>query len=229
MANQQLPLMNIFTRFRDIISSNINAMLDAAEDPEKMIRLMILEMEETLIEMKSAAAGTLATRERVSRSLADIRLRADKWEQNTRLALSRNREDLAREALVERRHLLDQAATLEVELSTSEHLAADHREQIALLEKKLTTAREKQRLLIQRHVQATQKVRALHQIREVETGNTVIRFDQFEARIAQMEAAAGLVRPAVAPNLEQQMADLERDDDIEKELQRIKAETAARQ
>ena len=95
--------MGIFTRFRDIVSSNINAMLDAAEDPEKMIRLMILEMEETLIEMKSAAAGTLATRERVSRSLADIRQRADKWELNTRLALSRNREDLAREALVERR------------------------------------------------------------------------------------------------------------------------------
>jgi len=221
--------MGIFTRFRDIVSSNINAMLDAAEDPEKMIRLMILEMEETLIEMKSAAAGTLATRERVSRSLADIRQRADRWEQNTRLALSRNREDLAREALAERRHLLDQAASLEAELAASEHLAADHREQIALLEKKLTSAREKQRLLIQRHVQATQKVRALHQIREVETGNTVIRFDQFEARIAQMEAAAGLIRPATAPNLEQQMADLERDSDIEKELQRIKAETAARQ
>ena len=155
--------------------------------------------------------------------MAEIRQRADKWEQNTRLALSRNREDLAREALVERRHLLDQAATLEAELATSERLATDHREQIALLEKKLITAREKQRLLVQRHVQATQKVRAQNQIREVETGNTVIRFDQFEARIAQMEAAAGLIRPAVAPNLEQQMADLERDDDIEKELQRIKS------
>jgi phage shock protein A len=220
--------MGIFTRFRDIVTSNISAMLDAAEDPEKMIRLMILEMEETLIEMKSAAAGTLATRERVSRCLSEHRQRANKWEQNTRLALSRNREDLAREALQERRRLLEQAATLEAELAASERLSADHLEQIALLEKKLGTAREKQRLLIQRHVQASQKIRAMGQVREVETGNTVTRFAQFEARITQMEAVAGLVRPATSPNLEQQMADLERDEDIEKELQRIKAETAAR-
>jgi phage shock protein A len=217
--------MGIFTRFRDIVGSNINAMLDAAEDPEKMIRFMILEMEETLIEMKAAAAGALATRERVRQSLANIQARADKWELNTRLALSRGREDLAREALVERRRLLAEAARLDAELAASDKLAADHREQITLLEKKLTAAREKQRLLVQRHVQASQKFRAMGQIREVEAGNTLARFDQFEARIVQMEAAAGLVRPATEATLDERMGALERDDEIEKELQRIKAET----
>ncbi|HEY2342890.1 MAG TPA: PspA/IM30 family protein [Chthoniobacteraceae bacterium] len=220
--------MSIFTRFRDIVSSNLNAMLDAAEDPEKMIRLMIQEMEETLIEMKSACASTLATRARVTRSINEARERVAKWESNAKLALTRNSEELAREALLEKRRYHEQLQALERELSVSDDLAKDHQDQISQLEKKLVTAREKQRLLLQRHVQASQKVRAQTHIREVEVGDAVMRFDQFEARIERMEAAAGLIRPPAKPDLEERLAAMQRDDELDKELQRLKAEVQAR-
>lgn len=217
--------MGIFTRFRDIISSNINAMLDAAEDPEKMIRLMIQEMEETLIEMKSACAGTLATQTRLERSVHEARQTVAKWENNARMALERHREDLAREALIEKRRYSDQVQSLEQEMRSSSDLVQDHRAQILELEKKLQLARERQRLLAQRHVQASQKFRAQSQIREFEQSSAVMRFDQFESRIEQMEAAAGLVRPPKAATLEERFASLQRDEEIEKELQRLKSET----
>lgn len=219
--------MGIFSRFRDIVSANINAMLDAAEDPEKMIRLMIQEMEETLIEMKSSCASALATRARVTRSVTETRERIARWERNARMALSRNSEELAREALLEKRKLTELLQSLEKELAASEELSRDHQDQIAQLEKKLAIAREKQRLLVQRHVQASQKMRAQTQIRYVETGDAVTRFNQFEARIERMEAAAGLVRPPAKPDLEEHFASIERDEELDKELQRLKSEVQA--
>ena len=93
--------MGIFTRFRDIVSSNINAMLDGAEDPDKMIKLMISEMEDTLIELKSACAGSIASRKQVERRLAAAEDRERLWEERASLAVERGRDDLAREALVE--------------------------------------------------------------------------------------------------------------------------------
>ncbi len=218
--------MGIFTRFRDIVNSNINAMLDAAEDPEKMIRLMIQEMEETLIEMKSTCAGSLATRARVTRTLGEAKERVERWENNAKLAITRGSEELAREALLEKRRHTELVQTLERELAASDELTKAHQEQISQLEKKLVQAREKQRLLVQRHVQATQKVWAQTQIRHVDTGDAFQRFDQFEARIERVEAMAGLIRPpeAAKQDLEQHFAAIERDQELDKELQRIKAE-----
>lgn len=219
--------MGIFTRFRDIVNSNINAMLDAAEDPEKMIRLMIQEMEETLIEMKSACAGTLASHARLNRELEERRARVEKWESNAKLALSRGREDLAREALHEKRRQSQQLEAIEAERRASDDLVQDHQKQIAQLEKKLVQAREKQRLLVQRHVQASQKYRAQTQIRQLDQGESVVRFEQFESRIERMEAAAGMVHPTPARTLEEEFTVLERDEEIEKDLQRLKAETGS--
>jgi len=95
--------MGIFTRFRDIISANINAMLDRAEDPEKLIKLMIREMEDTLVEIKASCAGVMASRRKVERQLEDIDIRSKHWEEKAELAVSKGRDDLAREALMEKR------------------------------------------------------------------------------------------------------------------------------
>ena len=95
--------MGIFTRFRDIVSSNINAMLDRAEDPEKLIKLMIHEMEDTLIEIKASCAGVMAGAKKVQRQLSDVRARVAYWEEKAGLAVNKGRDDLAREALIERR------------------------------------------------------------------------------------------------------------------------------
>jgi len=95
--------MGIFTRFRDIVGSNINSMLDRAEDPEKLIKLMIQEMEDTLIELKTACAGVMAENKKVECQLQGIDKRVDYWESKANLAVRKGRDDLAREALLERR------------------------------------------------------------------------------------------------------------------------------
>ena len=101
--------MGIFTRFRDIISSNINAMLDRAEDPEKLIRMMIREMEDTLVEIKVSCAGLMATAKRVRRQMEEHDARVRFWDEKAGLAVSKGRDDLAREALLEKRRYLERA------------------------------------------------------------------------------------------------------------------------
>lgn len=218
--------MSIFSRFRDIISSNLNSMLDGAEDPEKLVRLMIQEMEDTLIEIKASCAGAIAARKKVGRSLADAQTRATGWASKAALAITKGREDLAREALLEKRRATEAAEGLERETAGLDEVVRGYQTDIGQLEEKLGAAREKQRVLVQRHIRAQNKTRAQEQIRKVETHDALIRYEQFENRIERMEAEADLVNAGRKPSLEEQFAQLERDDDIEKELAALKQQTS---
>lgn len=215
--------MGIFTRFRDIISSNINAMLDKAEDPEKLISLMIQEMEDTLIEIKASCAAAMATSKRTQRQMAEVLSRSRSWEEKAGLAVSKGRDDLAREALVERRRYADRAYSFEKELQEMNALIQQYQEDIKQLEEKLRGAREKQRLLVQRHVHALKKIRAQEEIRRMDSTGAVLKFEEFENRIERMEAAAELVNFGRKPTLEAKFDDLLVDDEIEKELQTLKS------
>lgn len=215
--------MGIFTRFRDIISSNINAMLDKAEDPEKLIRLMIQEMEDTLVEMRASCADAMATKKRIRRAQEEALSRAEDWEGRARLAVDKGREDLAREALIEKRNYQEHAQSLDKELTQCEALIEQYQADIVQLENKLRSAREKQRVLIKRHTHARNRKRAQMDIRRVETSDAFIRFEQFENRIERMEAEADLVNYGRRPTLEEQIDSLEGDEQIEKELQDLKA------
>ena len=214
--------MSIFSRFRDIVNSNINSMLDQAEDPEKLVRLMIQEMEDTLIDLKASCAGAIAARKKVSRSLDDLNRRATGWENKARLAISKGREDLAREALIEKRRATDGIEGLDKETIGLEEVVRNYQTDISLLEEKLNSAREKQRVLVQRHIHAQHKTRAHEQIRRSETSDAILRFEQFEGRIERMEANADLINYGRKPSLEEQFAQLERDEEIEKELNSLK-------
>jgi phage shock protein A len=150
-------MMGIFTRFRDIVSSNINVMLDRAEDPEKLIKLMIREMEDTLVEIKASCAGVMANSKKVQRQLEEVRSRGDYWKERAELAVSKGRDDLAREALVEKRRYSDRAHAFEKELIECEGLVQGYQDDIRQLEDKLTAAREKQRILVQRHIHANRR------------------------------------------------------------------------
>ena len=152
--------MGIFTRFRDIISSNINAMLDKAEDPEKLIRLMIREMEDTLVELKASCAGVMANAKKIQRETGMADERASDWASKAELAVSKGREDLAREALTEKRRYTDRMESLAKELIEHNTLVAQYQDDIRQLEEKLGSAREKQRMLVQRHIHAAKKKRA---------------------------------------------------------------------
>ncbi|NCD35150.1 MAG: phage shock protein PspA [Spartobacteria bacterium] len=210
--------MGVFTRFKDIISSNINSMLDRAEEPEKMIRLMIQEMEETLVELKAACAGLMADQKRIIRDREQVHSRLALWENRAKLAVEKGREDLAREALVEKLNAQRQEEGLDQELQRFDVLIEQAREDIDQLEDKLTSAKERQRSLAKRHIRADQRKKARVNMSRSQSADVLMRFDQFEQRVERMEAEAELAAPRQNRNLEEEFARLEGGDEIEAEL-----------
>lgn len=215
--------MGIFTRFRDIVSSNLNAMLDRAEDPEKLIKLMIREMEDTLVEIKAACAGVLAGRKKLHRRLGEVDNRQTYWQEMASLAVDKGRDDLAREALAEKRRFAEMTEAIKRELEEHEEMVEQYHGDIRQLEDKLHNAREKQRMLIQRHIKARRKRRAQEEIRRMDNFDTMNRFDNLENRIERMEAEADLVNFGRKPTLEEAFDNLYVDNDIETELAALKS------
>lgn len=215
--------MGVFTRFRDIISANINSMLDHAEDPEKMIKLMIHEMEDTLIDLKTSCAGVIAGRKKIERKLEEINSKTDLWEKRAALAVAKGRDNLAREALIEKRRFSRIAESLDGELSEYRGLIDKYQEDIIELENKLNSAKEKKRVLVQRHKSATGSKRAQEEIRRSTSSDTMARFDKLESRIEQMEAEAELVNVNRKPTIDEEFDNLDTDLEIENELAKIKA------
>jgi phage shock protein A len=214
--------MGIFTRFRDIISSNINAMLEKAEDPEKMIRLMIREIEDTLVEIKTACAGVMAGSKKARRQLEELQDRVRYWEEKAELAVKLGRDDLAREALIEKRKFSGRTESLENELSEHDLLIEQYQNDIRQLEEKLKSARDKQRLLLQRHIHAQRKMQAQKEIQRIDSTETIMKFEELENRIERMEAEADLVNYGKQTSLEEELEKLSEDADIENELQALK-------
>lgn len=215
--------MGIFTRVRDIISSNINSMLDKAEDPEKLVKMMIREMEDTLIEIKAQCASGMATKKKIKREIETVLDLAKNWDNKAQLAIDKGREDLAREALLEKRRHVERAEALEEELEQAKGLITQCQSDIMQLEDKLSAAREKQRLLVQRHTNATTKKKAQQQIRRYDTSDALQRFDDFQQRIDRMEADAELVNFGRKATLADEFKALETDSELEKELAALKA------
>jgi len=215
--------MGIFTRFADIVSANINAMLDRAEDPEKMIKMMIREMEDTLVELKSSCAGVIAERKKLDRRLDEVANRRDLWAERADLAVAKGRDDLAREALLEKRRFGELADTLQAEIGDHSSLIDQYHDDIRELEQKLTTAKEKKRMLVQRHKRANGRKRAQSDIRRMDSVDTMRRFENLEHRIDSMEAEADMVNFGRQPTLDEEFDNLATDDEIERELAALKA------
>jgi phage shock protein A len=218
--------MSIFTRFRDIVNSNINGMLDRAEDPEKLIRLMIQEMEDTLVEIKAASAGVMANIKKVERQMEGAQNRANYWDEKAEIAVNKGREDLAREALIEKRKYTQMVEALDNELVEHNLLIDQYKDDMGQLEEKLKSARKKEKILIQRHIHAGNKKRAQEEMRRFEGSDVFIKFDELENRIERMEAEADLVNFGKKPALHEEMEKLTVDEEIEKELRALKSQAA---
>jgi phage shock protein A len=214
--------MGIFTRFRDIISANINAMLDRAEDPEKLIKLMIREMEDTLVELKASCAGVMAESKKVQRRIEAAGARIEYWEEKAALAVRKGRDDLARQALLEKRKFKQRHDTLAGETAELEALAAQYHADIRQLEDKLKSARDRQRLLIQRQIHARRKRQAQQEIRRMESQDVLHKFEELETRIDRMETEADLINLGPGTDLDKTLDDLTADDEIEAELEALK-------
>ena len=142
--------MGIFTRFSDIVNSNINAILDKAEDPEKIVRLMIQEMEDTLVEVRTTAARSIAEKKELGRKRERLAAALAEWTRKAELALSKDREDLAKAALMEKAKLAETAKVLDEELDAIESELVQHDQDIARLQAKLDEAKAKQKALVAR-------------------------------------------------------------------------------
>ena len=215
--------MGIFTRFKDIIASNMNAMLDNAEDPEKLIKLMIREMEDTLIEIKSSCASTIAEQKKVERLFDGMVAKENFWVKKAKLAVEKGKDNLARQALQQKRIYSGKAEAVEEELIELGSIVDQYRNDIEELENKLKSAREKQRLLVQRHIRAKSKKNAQEEIRRADSIEIMQKFETLENHIERMEAEADLVNYGRPATLEDEFDALEADDDIEAELDKLKS------
>ena len=218
--------MGIFSRMTDIINSNINSMLDQAEDPEKMIRLIIQEMEDTLVEVRSSSARVLADRKAAARRLEQVRDEARNWEDKARLAVSKNREDLARAALQEKRAIEEEVAIVTAELEATDEHIAQLNDEVAKLQQKLTDARAKQKAMLMRSQTVESRIKVKRQMQRDALDNAFTRFEYFERRMDNLESqleSMDLGRD-VAPDLATEIDALQEDAQINEELERLKAE-----
>ena len=218
--------MGIFSRMTDIINSNINAMLDQAEDPEKMIRLIIQEMEDTLVEVRSSSARVLADRKAAARRLEQVEAEALSWEEKAKLAIGKGREDLARAALQEKRAIEEEVTLVAAELKATDEHIEQLNDEVAQLQQKLSDARAKQKAMLMRSKTVESRIKVKRQIQREALDTAFNRFEHFERRMDTLESQLESmdIGREVPPDLAAEINALQEDDCITDELERLKSE-----
>jgi phage shock protein A len=215
--------MGIFSRTRDIVAANFADLLDKAEDPAKMIRMIILEMEETLVEVRSSAARTIADQKEMRRQIARLDRLQESWTEKAELALSKGREDLAKAALVEKQKASDMAASLQAEIDVLDDALRASEADIAKLQGKLREARTRQNAIQSRLESAHNRVR----MREMYAGSKVdeafSRFDVLERQADVVEGRADALALGATKTLDEEIAELRNAEKVDAELEALKA------
>jgi phage shock protein A len=214
--------MGIFTRFSDIVNSNLNAILDKAEDPEKIVRLMIQEMEDTLVEVRSAAARSIADKKDLNRKLSQFEREESDWDAKAELALRKGREDLAKAALVEKSRATAAVGLIRADYSAIDDGLAKLNEDIAKLENKLQDAKARQKSLLARHKTANSRLAARKKIHDYQIDDAMVRFEQYTRRIDDVEGRIEAYDLGLPKDLNHEFAGLEAEESIAKELDDLK-------
>ena len=216
--------MGIFSRTRDIVAANFADLLEKSEDPAKMIRLIILEMEETLVEVRASAARTIADQKEMRRHVAKLDQLQSSWTEKAELALSKDREDLAKAALVERQKAADMADHLKAEVGVLDDALRASEEDIAKLQSKLREARTKQSNIATRLESANNRVRLREMYNGPKTHDAFSRFDQLERRVDDAEGRAEALGLGSLPmSLDEEIAALSANDKVDADLAALKA------
>ncbi len=219
--------MGIYSRLTDIINSNINAILDRAEEPEKIIRLIVQEMEDTLVEVRASAAKTIAEKKEIARRLDRFAEARAEWQRKAELALGKDREDLAKSALLEKTKLNDRVAALAAELDLLEQSLENGEADITKLEAKLREAKAKQKAILARSASTGARLRVRRQLYDGRVEDALARFDQIEKKLDEAEAEVESYDLGRGKSLSEEIADLESASAIEQELAALKAKLAA--
>ncbi|MBL4899730.1 MAG: phage shock protein PspA [Colwellia sp.] len=214
--------MGIFSRFTDIINSNINGLLDKAEDPAKMVRLIIQEMEDTLVEVRSSSAKTLADKKELTRRVTRFENEAQQWQEKAELALSKDREDLARAALIEKKRSSDNAQTLLQDLMHTEEHIIKLQDEISQLQDKLADAKSRQKAIIIREKTVSSRLKVKKNIDSNKVNDALSRFDRYERKIDDIEGQVDSYDLG-SKSLADEIAELESNEKVDDELASLKA------
>lgn len=214
--------MSIFSRFADIINSNINALLDKAEDPEKLIRMIIQEMEDTLVEVRTESAKSLADRKELQRKVVWLEEEARDWTAKAELAVSRGREDLAKAALAEKYKQEAELRELQKQINSLDESISKLTAEISQLQDKLVDARARQQTINMRFATQTSRVKVSRKLYEAGSGNVVQKFEQFERKLDELEAEADSFQIGRNNDLKAKFDDLEASEKVDEELEVLK-------
>jgi phage shock protein A len=212
--------MGIFSRLADIVNSNINAILDRAEDPEKLIRLIIQEMEDTLVEVRASAVRTIAEKKEVERPLEREH---DEWQRRAELAVTKGREDLAKGALLAKARVAEALAALQQQRQHIEDALAKQNEDIGKLQAKLADAKLREKAIAARQKTAVNRIRLRTHLYDERITDAFARFEQVERALDHMEGKVEAFDLGRKPNLSEELAGLEAESSVEEELKALKA------
>ena len=214
--------MGIFTRFADIVNSNINSLLDKAEDPEKLIRLIVQEMEDTLVEVRTASARTSADKKEISRRIQLLDNDVQEWEKKAELAISKGREDLAKAALQERNKADVAKSDLQLELDKVEAELNRLTTEVGQLQDKLNDARARQKALLMRHNTTSSRLKVKRSLYENSGDRAVDKFERFERKLEDLESEVESFDITGNRSLADEINDLENEDAIDQQLAELK-------
>lgn len=214
--------MGIFSRFSDIVNSNINSLLDKAEDPEKMVRLIIQEMEDTLVEVRSASAKTLANKKDITRQIEKMEQESQDWAAKAELALSKDREDLARAALLEKKKCQEHAESLKHELGLLDEQLSKLQAEVEQLQEKLADAKSRQKAIIMRQKTVSSRLEVKKRLDSSKVDDAMDRFERYEQKIDSLESQVDAYDLG-KKTLSDEFAELESENKVEDELAAMKA------
>jgi phage shock protein A len=218
--------MGVFSRISDIVNSNINSILDRAQDPEKIIRLIIQEMEDTLVEVRSSAVKTIAEKKELERKIAGLQRERDEWQGKAELALTKDREDLAKGALQIKARLAQDLAALEKHLSQIDEGLAKQSEDVVKLQQKLADAKAREAQMGARHQTATNRLKIRSTLYDERVNDAFTRFEQAERALDELEGRVDVYDIARPKSVADEIAELEASHQVESELAELKAKMA---
>jgi phage shock protein A len=214
--------MGIFSRLGDIINSNLNAMLDQAEDPEKIVRLVVQEMEDTLVEVRAAAAKAIAEKKELSRKVAHFEAAVGDWAKKAELAVARGREDLAKGALIAKAKAAETADLLRRETAYADEALAKTTDDLTRLQAKLTEAKARQKALEMRQKAAHDQIRIRTHLHDGRIEEALARYEQVERKVDDLEGRVEAFDLGRKKTLAEEISDLETEERIEAELAEIR-------
>jgi phage shock protein A len=214
--------MGIFSRFSDIVNSNINALLDKAEDPEKMVRLIIQEMEDTLVEVRSTSAKTIAEKKELQRVVSKLEAEVADWQAKAELALSKEREDLARSALIERQKAADQAAAVAADITHLDEHVSKLQDEVGQLQDKLADAKARQKAMLMRQKTVSSRLDVKRTLDSNRLNDAMYKFERYEQKIDSLEAQVESYDLG-KKTLKDEFAELASSEKIDNELAELKA------